>query len=759
MRLTLRLVAALVISTTAVTLLFAFLQERQERSRLMEDLDRRAAIAGETLEEPVATAVYHRDGREALRLVNKYSRRARLAGVAVFTANDKELAESPALSQGDAVIKDIAARSQTLEGAESIVAEIEGKPEHIYAMPLKRDGDIVGTLVLVQDARIVESRIALMWRRKFMRLLLQAFLIMLVSLWIVRWNVAAPLEGLAEWMKSLRSGEPSEIPRVALDILKPVASEAVSLAQSLSAAKAAAEEEARLREKAEAVWTPQRLKEHVRNKLEGRPLFLVANREPYMHVLKGRRVEVVTPPSGLVTGLEPIMLACGGTWIAHGSGEADRENSDAQGKLGVPPDQPQYTLKRVWLTKEEEEGYYYGFSNEGLWPLCHIAHTRPVFNPEDWAQYQMVNRKFADALMEEMKDVPSPFVLIQDYHFALLPSLVREARPDARIALFWHIPWPNPEAFGILPWQRQILTGMLGADLIGFHIQFHCNNFLETVDRYLESRIDGERFAVGRRGHTTFVKPYPISVAYPPQLPAANAKPLPDKDALFKELGIKAQFMGVGVDRLDYTKGIMERFRSLERLLEKYPEYQGKLAFVELGAPSRTHIKRYHDLQTEIEAEAERINWRWKTKDYKPIVILARQHSHAEIEPYYKAADFCLVTSLHDGMNLVAKEFVAARDDEKGVLILSRFTGAARELREALIVNPYDTEQMAEAIRLGIEMDEGEQARRMRSLQRVLREQNIYRWGGRLIEDLAQIPSAGLPAGGQTPSPVSPSTA
>jgi trehalose 6-phosphate synthase len=758
MRLTLRLVAALVISTTAVTLLSAFLQERQERSRLMEDLDRRAAIAGETLEEPVATAVYHQDGREALRVVGKYSRRAHLVGVAVFAADGKELAESPALSRGDAVIKAAAARSQALEGSESAVAEIEGKPRHLYAMPLRRDGDIVGTLVLVQDAQIVESRIALMWRRNFMRLLLQAFLIMLVSLWIVRWNVAAPLEGLAEWMKSLRSGEPSEIPRVALDILKPVASEAASLAQSLSAAKAAAEEEARLREKAEAVWTPQRLKEHVRNKLEGRPLFLVANREPYMHVLRGRRVEVVTPPSGLVTGIEPIMLACGGTWIAHGSGEADRENSDAHGKLGVPPDNPQYTLKRVWLTKEEEEGYYYGFSNEGLWPLCHIAHTRPVFNPEDWAQYQAVNRKFADALLEEMKDVSSPCVLIQDYHFALLPTLVREARPDARIALFWHIPWPNPEAFGILPWQRQILTGMLGADLIGFHIQFHCNNFLETVDRYLESRIDWERFAVGRRGHTTFVKPYPISVAYPPQPAAANAKTAPDKEALFKELGIKARFMGVGVDRLDYTKGIMERFRSLERLLEKYPEYQGNLVFVELGAPSRTHIKRYHDLQTEIEAEAERINWRWKAKDYKPIVILARQHSHAEIEPYYKAADFCLVTSLHDGMNLVAKEFVAAREDERGVLILSRFTGAARELREALIVNPYDTEQMAEAIRLGIEMEEGEQMRRMRSLQRVLREQNIYRWGGRLIEDLAQIPSADLPAGSQASPSASPKT-
>jgi trehalose 6-phosphate synthase len=436
-----------------------------------------------------------------------------------------------------------------------------------------------------------------------------------------------------------------------------------------------------------------------------------------------------------------VLKACGGTWIAHGSGDADREVVDAQNKIRVPPEEPQYVLKRVWLTKEEEKGYYYGFSNEGFWPLCHIAHTRPSFRAEDWDHYQIVNKKFAQAVLEELENAEEPMILIQDYHFALLPRLIKEERPDARVALFWHIPWPNPESFGICPWRRELLHGMLGADLIGFHIQFHCNNFLDTVDRFLESRIDWEHFAVERGGQTTLVKPFPISIAFPGQSHAllANNTVKPNKENLLKDLGVKGKYLGVGVDRIDYTKGILERFKGIERFFEKYSAYQGKFTFVELGAPSRTHIKEYHNLMAAVEEEADRINWRFKTKEWQPIVFLKKHHSHEEIRPFYETADLCMVTSLHDGMNLVAKEFVSARDGETGVLILSQFTGASRELRDALIVNPYDIEEMAEAIRMSLEMDIEEQKGRMRGMRETLRNRNIYYWAVDLITALAQV--------------------
>jgi trehalose 6-phosphate synthase len=460
-----------------------------------------------------------------------------------------------------------------------------------------------------------------------------------------------------------------------------------------------------------------------------------------MHEKKGNKIECVVPASGLVTALEPVLKACGGTWIAHGSGDADREVVDDQDKIKVPPEEPQYVLKRVWLTKEEEKGYYYGFSNEGLWPLCHIAHTRPSFRAEDWEYYQSVNKKFAQAAMMELEDAEDPLILIQDYHFALLPRLIKEGRPDARVALFWHIPWPNPESFSICPWQRELLHGMLGADLIGFHIQFHCNNFLDTVDRALESRIDWEHFAVERGGQTTQVEPFPISIAFPGQSDASTATHAtnPTKENLLKDLGVKGDYLGVGVDRIDYTKGILERFKAIERFMEKYPAYQGKFTFVELGAPSRTHIKEYHDLIAAVEVEVDRINWRYKTKEWQPIVFLKKHHSHEEIRPFYETADLCLVTSLHDGMNLVAKEYVSARDDESGVLILSQFTGASRELREALIVNPYDIEEMAEAIRAALEMDPADQKARMRGMRETLRNRNIYYWAADLIAALARV--------------------
>ena len=414
---------------------------------------------------------------------------------------------------------------------------------------------------------------------------------------------------------------------------------------------------------------------------------------------------------------------------------------DANDHLRVPPDNPKYTLRRVWLTKEEEDGYYYGFANEGLWPLCHIAHTRPVFRGEDWRYYQEVNLKFANAALEEVGDSGDPIILVQDYHFALLPRLIKERRPDARVAIFWHIPWPNPEAFGICPWQEDLLDGLLGADLIGFHIDAHCRNFLETVDRSLESRIEWERMNVTRGSHTTLVRPFPISVK-PPETPVDGQDRTSiyiERAELLKRLGVQADFMAIGVDRLDYTKGIPERFHGVERFLENHPYYVGRFTLVQIAAPTRTRIARYKDISTEVENEAERINRRFQTKQWKPIILLERHHSHQEIAPYYRAADLCMVTSLHDGMNLVAKEFIASRGDDGGVVILSRFAGASQELPDALIVNPYDTEQVAEAIRMALELPAEERRSRMQTMRRVVQENNIYRWAADLIGAVSGI--------------------
>jgi trehalose 6-phosphate synthase len=521
--------------------------------------------------------------------------------------------------------------------------------------------------------------------------------------------------------------------------LDPLISEVNRMAKSLAVARARAEKASSLPSGADSLWTADRLKDHMRAELGGKKLYLVSNREPYMHEKDGPDIRCVVPAGGLVTALDPVMRACDGLWIAHGSGDADRETVDGNNKLRVPPGESAYTLKRVWLTKEEEDGYYYGFANEGLWPLCHITHNRPEFRLEDWNYYRKVNEKFADALLEEIAGEESPMILVQDYHLALLPSLIKDKRPDAKVSIFWHIPWPNPEAYGICPWHQEILQGMLGSDIIGFHIQFHCNNFMETVDRFLESKIDWEQFSVTRGGHSTLIKPFPISVNFEEPSEMTLSNDCPTKEDLLRKIGVQAEYLGVGVDRIDYTKGIPERFRAIERFFEKYPEFLERFTFVELGAPSRTHIKKYRDLMTEIEETVERINWRFRTETWRPIVFLKAHHTHEAIEPFYKSSDLCMVTSLHDGMNLVAKEFVAARDDEDGVLILSQFAGASRELKDAVIVNPYDIEQMADAICLSLRMPSAERCARMGRMRATIQEYNIYRWAGKLIAGLARL--------------------
>src|SRR5216110_133532 len=553
-----------------------------------------------------------------------------------------------------------------------------------------------------------------------LKALRQTTLITAVALVLVRWTFMDPLKKTVQWLQHLRKGDGSAghtLPQG--EFFDEIKVEVTHLARDLGVARAAAEEEARLRDTNATQWTAERLRVSLRSKLHDKTLFVVSNREPYIHMRGVKEIETIVPASGVVTALDPVLLACDGTWIAHGSGTADRDTADANDHLRVPPGHPSYTLRRVWLSTEAEKGYYEGFSNEGLWPLCHIAHTRPVFRPEDWLQYQKINRRFADAVLEEMEGTESPILLAQDYHFALLPRMVKDARPDARVAIFWHIPWPNAEVFGICPWQRELVDGLLGADLIGFHIQSHCNNFLETVDRALEALTEWDRFAVNRQGHITRVRPYPISVAFPENSQAVSGwrSSGEERAALCGEMRVEASLLGVGVDRVDYTKGILERFRALERFFEINPSYQQRLTFVQIGAPSRTDIERYKNFLDEVSVEAERINARFQTPRWKPIVFRKKHHSHEEIARFYRASSFCMVTSLHDGMNLVAKEYVASREDERGTLILSTFAGAAHELSDALLVNPYDVSQLADSIHRALEMTEEEQARRMQRMR------------------------------------------
>jgi len=743
MRMSFRLIFSLIIGVTLLSFLLAVFQVKAEKRSLRRELNNRAAILAESLEGKVTSLLESRSHKLLEALASQFGNREPMEGIAVFDRSGERLVSTPALegsvtSELPTIIQAIASNSSKAE-----FKDLNGKPTHIYILPLHNASGTLGALAVFHDASFIQDRTSRLWWNTFLIVLAQAVFIAFVTLLIIHWSILGPIARTAKWMREIRTGK--SVGRSSLGgekLFEPLAQEVDHLATSLSVARAAAEEEARLRETAEALWTPERLRVHVRSKLGDRPFFVVSNREPYTHSYRGKTVEVTVPASGLVTAIEPILRTCHGTWLAHGSGDADRETVNERDCLRVPPDDPQYTLKRVWLTKEEEEGYYFGFANEGLWPLCHIAHTRPIFRAKDWDHYQAVNHKFADALLREMEGVEEPCVLVQDYHFALLPQLVKEKLPGARVAIFWHIPWPNPEAFGICPWQHEILKGLLGADLVGFHVQSHCNNFLETVDRVMEARVDWERFTVRRSGHYTHVQPFPISVAFPDRPEAnhtSNGSAYTDRAALMKEHGVETAFMGIGVDRVDYTKGILERFHGLERFFEKYPTYLGQFTFVQIGAPSRTHIKRYHDLLGEVESESERINWRFQTNRWKPIVYLQRHHSHEEIQRYYKAADLCLVTSLHDGMNLVAKEYVAAREDNQGVLILSRFTGASSELRDALMVNPYDTEQVAEAVYFALVMDPREQGVRMRRMRRIVKESNIYRWAANLITELGEI--------------------
>jgi len=483
------------------------------------------------------------------------------------------------------------------------------------------------------------------------------------------------------------------------------------------------------------MWTKEELAETIKNKFSGYDFIVASNREPYVHEYSGKKVGCVKSIGGLATALDPIMQASKGVWVAYGSGDADRDVVDKDNKIKVPPEEPKYSLKRVWMTKEEENGFYYGYANQVLWPLSHIAYRQPLFDASHWEYYQKVNEKFAEAILEEKRD-KKLFVWLQDYHLSVCAEVIKERSPDAIVALFWHIPWPNPEVFRICPQKKRLLEGLLSNDLLGFHLRYHCHNFLDTVNQELEAKVDREESSVTYRNHKTLVRPFPISVDAEAISGMASSEVVRERmKSLPEEIDPPYEILCLSIDRVDYTKGILEKIRAVDRFLEKYPEYQGRFVFVQLGALSRLHIKTYKQLIDDIEALAEEVNWKYRSGYWYPIVLVNRRLDYTTHLAYYRLCDLFLVGSLHDGMNLVAKEYIMANVDLKGMLILSQFTGAARELKDAVLINPFDTEGFADALYSTLKMSEKERKKRVRKMQK----NNIYKWAGKFILELSEL--------------------
>ena len=732
MRFLLRLLGGIWIAILLVTVVFTWLEVREERARVFADIERRGTLAADAVREASERLVGRRARSGYERVLSRFASADRivaiydeLGGLLATSTKEKALLGVVSPEVTNAIRNNAPVRGFQIVG---------GRTTWVHVVPLVWEDNVAGAAAVLLDAQHLESREWALWQRTAMRLGILLLLLTGITWLVVRWSLTHPMAAMAEWTKQLKSGHPMPPPPTAdVSLFGPLAQEVSGLARTLSRARTVAAYEAHLRLRGQSVWTEERLKQFVKMRFGDRPIFVVSNREPVSHVREDGKIRALTPASGLVTALEPIMVACGGVWIAHGSGNADME---VGARVGLPTDEPTYALRRVWLTPAEEAGYYYGFANEGLWPLCHIVHERPLFRGGDWEHYRAVNAKFAAALLEEMESAEEPIVLVQDYHFALLPRLIKAARPDARVALFWHIPWPNFEAFRICPWQQDVLLGMLGADLVGFHTQFHCNNFLETVERTIEGRVDWDHFSVIRGGHTTLVQPFPISVA-----PEIEATHITDRGAALRAFGPEVDWLGVGVERIDYTKGVPERFRAIGRFFERWPEYRRRVTFVQIASPSRSRIPRYQALQAEIRATLDEVNAALGERDWVPIVYRERHHEPDEIRAWFRTADFCMVTSLHDGMNLVAKEFVASRADD-GALILSRFAGAANELGDALLVNPYDVDDVAVAIHRAITMDVEERRSRMSRMKAQVDENNVYRWAGMLLAELDRMPRA-----------------
>jgi len=722
--------------------LFGYFQVRFEEDKLIDDLKRKSKHVAEAMELSTRGVFVSKDMRNANYLVEKFEARERLQGCVLYDKDGNIIAITKRFNDWKEKDKPYLNGILSSKNPRGELEKFKDYTVYSYILPVTDDeGQVLGLVEVIYDTSYVLTRLTEIWKRISATLIILVIIIFIIAVLLHKQIFALPVQRLTEWFQHFQKGETDEAhPVKEKGELGKLASEVEQVALSLRVKRRTISDEAQARLEKEETWTEVKLRDVVHAKLGENALFVVSNREPYMHVIDETTgaVRCITPASGVVTALHPILCACGGTWIAHGAGNADKKFVNSKDKLGVPPEDNRYILKRIWLSKEEEDGYYYGFANEGLWPLCHNTHTRPIFREADWEIYKKVNQKFADGVLAELP-AKSPFVFIQDYHFTLLGRMIKEKRPDATIALFWHIPWPTPESFSICPYRKEILDGMLGCDMIGFHVQSHCNNFLDTANRLLESRVDTEKFSVVRFDKETFIRAFPISVnGY--MTGDVREKDLTKQiEIIKKEFDLEGKIIGVGVDRIDYTKGIIERMLAIDRFFEKYPEYKKKVVFMQLAAPSRVHIKRYHDLMSEIDELVEKKNWKHMDGSWKPIIYLKKHFSAEEIKPFYKMADFCIVSSLHDGMNLVAKEFVASKRDLSGLLILSQFTGASRELTDAIQFNPYAIEEFAQAIKLALEMPTDEKKKRMENMRRIISENNVYRWAGNIITELTAL--------------------
>lgn len=732
MRLELRFILPLLMVLGLISWIFAPLASHLIEGWLRADVEERSQLVFTSIADTVAGLVGTKTDQNADHTIDvlfeRIAQDKRLLALALCTTDGRlthHSAEWP---------RSLACPTAPVAKPGFSVEHLKGASVLVSSFAIRADERPVGSLVILHDLSFIHGRGSRIEGYLAGFLALLAIAAATVTGLVARLTLRRWLRSVHRGLSVVRGGEDGEA-GVAPEVV-PMVREMRKMLRDLDLSTALAEE-------ARSGWTADRLRGLLRSELPEADLLVVSNREPYIHNLHGNQIALQRPASGLVTALEPIMQACGGTWVAHGSGTADRMTVDDRDRLPVPPDAPAYSLRRVWLSDEEQDGYYYGFANEGLWPLCHIAFVRPTFRPSDWEQYVAVNRKFADAVVAEAR-TPNPVVLVQDYHFALLPRMIRERLPDATIVTFWHIPWPNPEMFSICPWKEEILDGLLGSSILGFHTQFHCINFLASVDRFLECHIDREHSTIRTSGGTTLIRPYPISIEWPPAAMAGQAPVALCREAVRRQFGLSPQTrLAVGVERFDYTKGIADRFRAVESLLEAHPEWLGRFTLLQVAAPTRGRLAAYRSTQEEAEAVAESVNLRFGGDGWRPIHLITKHHEPAEVFTLLRAADLCLVSSLHDGMNLVAKEFVAARDDEDGVLVLSTFAGASRELPEGLIVNPYDIAGMGEAIHRGLSMPAEQRRERMSLMRDMVREHNIYFWAGRMLMDAARMRKRG----------------
>jgi alpha,alpha-trehalose-phosphate synthase [UDP-forming] len=720
LRMQLRFLLPLVLTLIVAAYLTLPLMDRLTLRWFSRDLNLRGSLVASALSDSIAETQLDAKGTRLQKLFDRSAQDERLVAIGLCSLSGQVIRKTESFPA-----KLSCAQARQIADMDVPQLKLAGGSVQVGMHAVNGEAGHLSDLVILHDLSFIERRSQ--DTQKYLIILIAGLGLTMALITVVVAQLS--WRGWVSGARALLRGEGLLTPMVPSPELAPIAFDLRARLRDL-------EDEYRRSQGPDATWNPERLRNLLRTQLRGDQVIVVSNREPYIHEMGPDGVVVRRPASGLVTAVEPVMRACSGTWIAHGSGDADAQVVDAHDRVQVPPGQDDYTLRRLWLTPEEEQGYYYGFANEGLWPLCHVAHVRPVFRESDWQQYRAVNQRFADAVVAEAVS-EDPVVLVQDYHFALVPAMIRKKLPRATILTFWHIPWPNPESFGICPWRREILEGLLGSTILGFHTRFHCKNFIETVDRFLEARIEHEHSTISFHDDDTLVESYPISIEWPSDATIASWAPVPVcREKVRARLGYDTKHrLAVGVDRFDYTKGILERLHAVERLLEKHPEWVGQFSFVQVAAPSRSSLEEYRAFQDRIQQVTARINARFGSSGYTPVHLLAKHHEHSALSELYRAADTCVVTSLHDGMNLVCKEFVAARDDEQGVLILSRFAGAAREMPEALIVNPYHVEECADALHQALTMPTAEQHERMASLRMSVREFNVYRWAGRMLSD------------------------